>query len=154
MRGVRLPRTAALLAEALAVELERPDGERVEVDLSGRILGTDASRTRLFAIRPRRARVLAEGELERARGARARAIRRQWQGESVDQWIEVVTPAPKRPVYVGTARRIYYRSNKHGRRAQTYVHDFGTPAPAVYRAGGNFFLVGGRKHVTSAGIED
>ncbi len=154
MRGVRLPRTAALLAEAVAVELDRPDGARIEVDLSGRILGTDSSRTRLFAIKPRRARVLAEGELERARGTRARAIRKEWQGEAVDRWIEVTTPAPRRAAYLGTARRIYYRSNKHGRRMQTYVHDFGTPAPAVYRAGPNFFLVGGKKHVTSAGIED
>lgn len=154
MRGVRLPRTAALLAEALAVELERPDGARVELDLRGRILGTDASRTRLFAVKPRKVRVLAEGELERARGARARAVRREWQGQAVDRWVAVTTPAPGRAVYIGTARRIFYRSNKKGGRAQDYVHDFGAPAPAVYRAGGNFFLVGGSKHVTARGIED
>ena len=105
MRRLRLPRTAALLAEAVAVELDRPDGARVELDLGGLILGTDASRTRLFAVKPRRLEVLAEGELEQARGARARAIRREWQGQAVDRWIAVTTRAPGRGKYLGTGRR-------------------------------------------------
>lgn len=136
------------------MELDQADGARVELDLRGLILGTDASRTRLFAVKPRKVEVLVDGELERARGARARAIRREWQGQGVDRWIAVETRAPGRGEYLGTARRIFYRSNKHGGRVQTYVHDFGTPAPAVYRAAGNFFLVGGSKHVTARGIED
>jgi len=154
VRGIRLPKTGALLAEAVAVDLETPRGEVRTLDLRGRVLGTDASATRLFALEVRRAQALEPGGIARARGVRARAVRSAWQGAPVDRWVEIATPAPRRPVYVGTARRIYYRSNKHGaRRARTYVHDFGQPAPAVYRAGGSYFLVGGGKHVTGKGIE-
>jgi hypothetical protein len=154
MRGIRLPKTGALLAEAVAVDIDTPQGEAKTVDLRGRALGTDAGATRLFAIAVRRARELAPEDIGRARGVRARAVRSEWQGAPVERWIEITTLAPKRPVYVGTARRIYYRSNKHGaRRPRTYVHDFGQPAPAVYRAGESYFLVGGRKRVTGRGIE-
>jgi hypothetical protein len=152
-RRVRLPRTAAALAEALAVVLELPDGSTAEFDLSGRILATDASRTRLFAVRPKSVRVLEPDALPRARGARARAVRKEWQGQPVDSWLAVTTAAAGRALYIGTARRIFYRSNKHGRRAQPYVHDFGSPAPSVYRAGPNWFFVGGAKRITGRGIE-
>ncbi len=154
MREIRLPKTGALLAEAVAVDLETPLGEAKTVDLRGRALGTDAGATRLFAIVVRRARELSPSEIGRARGVRARAVRSAWQGAPVERWIELTTPMPRRPVYVGTARRIYYRSSKHGAvRARTYVHDFGQPAPAVYRAGESYFLVGGRKRITGRGIE-
>ena len=153
-RAIRLPKTGALLAEAVAVDLELPGGEARTVDLRKRSLATDAGATRLFAIAVGRARELAPEDIDHARGVRARAVRSGWQGAPVDRWIEITTPMPKRPVYVGTARRIYYRSMKHGAvRARTYVHEFGQPAPAVYRAGESYFFQGGRKRVTARGIE-
>ena len=152
-RNVRLPKTAAALAEALAVIVERPNGAIEEIDLRGRILGTDGGARRLFAIKPRRLQLVGAEGPSRTRGARARDIRRSWQGAPVDQWLTVQTPKPTRPVYVGTARQIYYRSNKHHRGRTNYVHDFEHPAPSVYRAGPNYYFVGGAKRVTGKGIE-
>lgn len=152
MKSIRLPKTAALLAEALQVTVETPRGSERTYDLSGRILGTDASATRLFAVRPQRAHAVAHPE--RARGLQARALRQAWQGTEVDQWIEVSVRAPLRPVHLGTAREIYYRSSKHTGQLTNYVHHFSSPAPAVYRAAGNFYFIGGKKHITHRGIED
>ncbi len=152
-RSVRLPKTAAALAEAIAVVVELPDGSTREIDLRGRILGTDAGGRRLFAIQPRRVQLVGAEGPARAHGARARDIRRAWQGAPVDRWLTVTTPKPGRAVYVGTARQIFYVSNKHGRGTHTYVHDFEQPAPSAYRAGPNWFFVGGAKRVTGRGIE-
>lgn len=152
-RAVRLPKTAAALAEAVAVVLELPDGRTQEIDLRGRILGTDASARRLFAIQPRHVQLVGAEGPARARAARVRGVRRAWQGTKPDRWLTVTTPKPTRPVYVGTARQIFYLSNKHGKGKHTYVHDFEHPAPAAYRAGPNWFFVGGAKRVTGRGIE-
>jgi hypothetical protein len=152
-RRIRLPKTAALLAEALAVDVETVGGVQRTVDLSGRILGTDAGATRLFAVKVRRARSLEPEAISRARGVRARAVRQSWQGQRLEQWIEIQTALPRRAIYLGTARRIYYRSDKLGRRRQAYVHEFSKPAPAVYRAQGNYFILGGKKRITPRGIE-
>ncbi len=153
MRAIRLPRTGALLAEALALVVEDLEGHERTLDLRGRVLGTDAGATRLFALRVRRARELGQEGPARARGARARNLRREWQGKPVDRWLEITTPAPRRPVYVGVAQKVYYRSDKHGGRKHSYVHEFDAPRPAVYRASGNYYLVGGAKRVTGKGIE-
>lgn len=153
MRRLHLPKTAALLAEAIAVDVETPEGEQATVDLRGLLLGTDADATRLFAVAARRARTIAPERIARARGVRARAVRHEWQGEPVDTWIEVRAQAPGRAQYLGTARRIFYRSDKKDGRRRTHVHDFGRPAPALYRAGPHFFLLGGKKRVTARGIE-
>lgn len=149
---LQLPKTAAALAEAVAVVIERPSGVLSEVDLRGRILGTDAEARKLFAILPRR--IAPAPAPARTRGGRPGAVRKAWQGASVDHWFSVQTPAPRAARHVGTARRIYYRSGKRGGRVHLYVHDFGSPGPAAYRAGPNWFFWGGKKHVSWRGIEN
>ena len=145
---IAIPQKAALLAEALAVEVERGDRVR-SYDLRGRILGTDAGGTRLFAIRPSS----LEPAGAPAGGRGARMVRESFQGEASSGWLAVRARIPAAARHLGTARRIFYRSDKHGGRRASYVHEFSSPAPAVYRAGSHFFFVGGRKRVGSRGIE-
>lgn len=147
---VSLPKKAALLAEALRLLVENPEGKPKTYSLRGRLLGTDAGRRRLFAIRP--ARAVASQPPGRS-GQGVASMRRDWQGAPVDRWLCLQTEAPRHPVYLGTARRIFYRSDKQGGKSASYFHDFSSPAPAVYRAGPNFFLVGGKKRLTARGIE-
>ncbi len=147
---MQLPRTAAALGEALAVVVEQPSGRLAALSLAGRILGTDAGARRLFAVQPAHLEQVSEPQ---RRGAREREVRRGWQGADVERWLRVRIRAPTGARYVGTARRIFYRSNKHGGGLATYVHDFESPAPAVFRAGPNWFFVGGKKHITERGIE-